>query len=349
MTSHERSLRRVRGSGFRAATAATLLGVGALLGLVHCASSDRSGFDPAAGDAAAASSSSSGSSGSSGTFGDSGAPLSDADNGVCTEDIDVVLVLDVSSSMGFVLDKLGAEFDKVVSASNALKEGAHFGLVIYVDNAALVTTGDLMGGKVHSSAATLKAAFQDAQSKYTTPNRNPGDGPTGPTTQNPICEENALDALAMSATDFPWRPSAARVIILATDDTFIEKPDNYGDRDHDGKTDKTDFPKEGNYPAKLSLDETIAALKTAKARVFSFTRLKAPGVLDFDKCGTGRRHASDDSVTFGWSKPYDGKAPIPDQTGGKNFDLDAVKKGTLSLATTINEVVLESHCAGPPK
>jgi hypothetical protein len=30
-------------------------------------------------------------------------------------------------------------------------------------------------------------------------------------------------------------------------------------------------------------------------------------------------------------------------------DLDAVRNGGLSLGDTINEVVLESHCAGPPK
>ena len=83
--------------------------------------------------------------------------------------------------------------------------------------------------------------------------------------------------------------------------------------------------------------------------MFSFTKLKAPGFLDLEKCGTGRRHSTDEAVTYGWSKPYDGKPPIPTQTGGKNFDLDAVRDGKLSLATTINEVVLESHCAGPPK
>jgi hypothetical protein len=95
-------------------------------------------------------------------------------------------------------------------------------------------------------------------------------------------------------------------------------------------------------------------LKSAKARVFSFTRSKPPGLLE-GGCGTGRRHvnasgqAIAESIAYGWSKPYKGKPPIPDQTGGKNFDLDAVRRGTLSLATTINEVVLESHCAGPPK
>lgn len=318
----------------------------ALAGLVHCSSSSaRDAFgDP------------DGTPSSGGTaeppppsgFRDGGAS-SDGSSAQCTEDVDVVLVLDVSSSMGFVLDKLDAEIDKVVDASNKLKSGAHFGLVLFVDDVKVVDTGDLAGGKVHTKADTLRAAFSDAKATYTNPNRNPGDGPTGPTLQNPLCEEDSLDALHDTATAFPWRETAARVAIVVTDDTFLEKPDNYGDRDGDGKTDKTDYPREGNYPARFGLDETIAALKTQRVRVFSFTKLKAPGFLDLTRCGTGRRHSTDDSVTYGWSKPSAGKAPIPDQTGGKNFDLDAVRDGKLSLAATINDVVLQSHCAGPPK
>ncbi len=316
------------------------------VGLVHCSSAERDGFGSDAPAGPGQATGNDGARGPTGSFGEGGV-AGDAGDDVCTEDVDVVLVLDVSSSMGFVLDRLEAEIDKVVAASNALKDGAHFGLVVYVDNAALSATGDKEGGKVHTSATTLKAAFAHAKTTYTNPNRNPGDGPSGPTTQNPICEENALDALHMAATDFPWRPTAARVVILATDDTFIEKPDNYGDRDNDGKTDKTNYPREGDYPAKYTFDETIAALEGAAIRVFSFSPSKPPGLLS--GCGTGRRHSGSDTFTWGWSKPWQGKAPVPDQTGGKNFDLDAVRSGTSSLADTINEVVLESHCAGPPK
>jgi hypothetical protein len=319
--------------------------VATFVGLLHCSSAERSGFDPSSPPPATTNE---GEKTPGGSLGEAGAP-DDAGDGVCTEDIDVVLVLDVSSSMGFVLDNLEDEIGKVVTATNALKAGAHFGLVVYVDNAALSSTGDQSGGKVHTTAATLQSAFAEAKATYTTPNRNPGDGPNGPTTQNPICEENALDALYLAATAFPWRTNAARVVIVATDDTFIEKPDNYGDRDNppDGKTDKTNYPREGDYPAKYTLDETIAALKGARIRVFSFSPSKPPGPLS--GCGTGRRNAGSDTFTWGWSKPWRGKAPIPDQTSGKNFDLDAVKSGSLSLAETINEVVLESHCAGPPK
>ncbi len=174
----------------RRRVATCLLSAAALATLIHCSSSERGGFvdDPA--EQAEGGTTSPPPSG----FGDAGKAEGGAE-GPCTEDVDVVLVLDVSSSMGFVLEKLDAEIDKVVAASNALKAGAHFGLVLFVDNVKLVETGDLSGGKVHTKAGTLRAAFTDAKATYTTPNRNPGDGPTGPTTQNPICEENALDAL----------------------------------------------------------------------------------------------------------------------------------------------------------
>ncbi|HLU64624.1 MAG TPA: vWA domain-containing protein [Kofleriaceae bacterium] len=261
--------------------------------------------------------------------------------GECDETIDVVLVLDVSSSMGFVLDELEADIGQVVDAANQRAPEAHFGLIAFADNHRLDTTGDLEGGAVHTQAATLQAAFASVRSTYTAADRNPGDGPSGPTLQNPICEENALDALYAAAAEFPWRDSSARVIITATDDTFLERPDNYGDRDGDGDTTSTDFPREGDYPALRTVAETVSALTGARARVFSFTRLSPPGILE--RCGTGRRLAWAD-ITDGWTTPYGAAAPIPESTDGRNYDLAQVQTGSLSLAETISEVVLESHC-----
>jgi hypothetical protein len=265
------------------------------------------------------------------------------DSGPCEDVVDVVFVLDVSSSMEFVLDKLGAEIDSVVTAAAALAPEPHFGLIAFVDNFKLDDTGPLESGVVHTAGDTLKAAFQFYKTNYTTPNRNPGDGLSGPTTQNPICEENSLDALHAAATGFPWRETASRVVIVVTDDTFLERPDNYGDRDGDGLTDKTDFPREGNYPALRTLAETVDALRNNRTRVFSFTRLQAPGPLVLSKCGTGRRLPWA-SVSDGWSTNYQGQEPIPLRTDGSNFDVDLVKAGTLSLSTTINQVVLNSFC-----
>jgi hypothetical protein len=277
---------------------------------------------------------------------DAGTGQSDGgiDSGPCNDVVDVVFVLDTSSSMGFVLSQLESQIEQVVTASNALAPDAHFGLVVFQDNHFIDNTGPLEAGKVHTSAATLQSRFQYYRETFTDNDRNPGDGPGGLTTQNPICEENSLDALYAAANDFPWRPNATRVVIVATDDTFLERSDNYGDRDGDGKTDKTDFPREGNYPAAWTLAETVGALKTARSRVFAFSRISQPGPLS--RCGTGRRLPWAD-ITDGWSTPYGASAPIPDQTDGANFDLDRVKSGSLSLAETINQVVLDSYCVPP--
>jgi hypothetical protein len=266
------------------------------------------------------------------------------DAGECREVIDVVFVLDTSSSMDFVLTKLQQQIADVVTASNMVAADSHFGLIAFQDNFALDKTGALSMGAIHTSAATLQTAFANYKNVYTANNRNPGDGPTGPTTQNPICEENSLDSLYAAATMFPWRDNATRVVILATDDTFLEATDNYGDRDGDGLTNKTDYPREGNYPAMRTMADTVAALRTAKIRVFSFSRINQPGILD--RCGTGRRYPWAD-ITDGWTTPYKGAAPIPMQTDGANYDLDQVKSGSLNLATTINQLVVDSHCNPP--
>lgn len=271
----------------------------------------------------------------------SGSGSSSIDAGECKEVIDVVFVLDTSSSMDFVLTKLKAQIADVVIASNAVAADAHFGLIAFQDNFALDATGALQNGVVHTGAASLQAAFDHYKNVYTANNRNPGDGPSGPTTQNPICEENSLDSLYAAASTFPWRDNATRVVILATDDTFLEATDNYGDRDGDGLTDKTTYPTEGHYPAARTMAQTVSALQTAKVRVFSFTRLTQPSFLE--RCGTGRRLPWP-AITDGWTTPYMGQPPIPAQTDGSTFDLDKVKSGTLSLAATINEVVLDSHC-----
>jgi len=290
-----------------------------VLALAACGPSTRSVIDAAGGD---------------------DTPVVDA--APCNDVVDVVFVLDTSSSMGFVLQQLEQQIAGVVTASNALAPDAHFGLVVFQDNHKIDATGPL--GMIHTAAPTLQAAFANYRTNYTNNNRNPGDGITGPTTQNPICEENSLDALYAAAADFPWRANATRVVILVTDDTFLEKPDNYGDRDGDGLTNKTDFPKEGNYPALRNLGETVTALKGARARVFAFSRITQPNILD--RCGTGRRLPWA-AITNGWSTPYNGAQPIPVQTDGANYDLDQVKSGTLSLSATINKVVLDSYCDPP--
>ena len=271
-------------------------------------------------------------------------PSSGGPDAACTNVVDVVFVLDTSSSMDFVLSQLEDQIAGVVTAANEVAPDAHFGLIAFQDNHRLDATGPLEGGRVHTEAATLQSAFAHYRTVYTANNRNPGDGPSGPTTQNPICEENSLDALHAATIEYPWREDATRVVILATDDTFLEASDNYGDRDGDGDTTSTDFPREGDYPALRTLPETVAALQAARIRVFAFSRVTQPNL--FERCGTPRRFDWA-AITDGWSTPYGGHDPIPAATDAAQFDLDQVRDGQLSLAATINEVVLESYCDPP--
>ena len=312
--------------------------------LVCCSGSSRETFAPDApddGGVATIGSSSGSPDPNQSIHGDGGA---DTGPRACTEDIDVVLVIDTSSSMDFVLDALNDEFANVVQASNALKSGAHFGAVFFQDNVLLDTSGDESGGKVHLGSSSLQSAFETMKTVYTAHNRNPADGPNGPVDQNPLCEENSLDAVNVAATQFPWRSNAAHIVVVVTDDTFLERPDNYGDGNHDGDTTDS-FPfQEGNYPAASTLAETVAALKAQNAEVFSFTRVTPLGGLSLAGCGTPRRFSQDDAVKYGWTLPYQGAAPLPDQTGGKNFDLDDVKDGKTHLGAAINDIVLGVHC-----
>ncbi|MBW2736758.1 MAG: hypothetical protein JRH20_30595 [Deltaproteobacteria bacterium] len=258
----------------------------------------------------------------------------------CGEVIDLVFVLDVSSSMTRILDTLEREIDRVVTASNALAEDSRFGLVPFVDNHVIDATGPLEGGKVHIAAATLQAAFANYRDIYTAYNINPADGPTGPQMQNPICEENALDALYAAAEEFPWREGSTRVIIVATDDTFLERPDNYGDKDGDGDTTDLFYPREGDYPALRTLAETKTLLRANKIRVFSFSW---PASAGLSTCGTGRRLPAA-FAGAGWNMEYKGQSTLSDSTDGKDFDLTQIFGGQISLTETINNVVLESRC-----
>ena len=261
----------------------------------------------------------------------------------CNEVIDVVFVIDISSTMTFTLESLGREISDVVTAAAALAPQPHFGFVGFADNHAFGLTG---GQQVHTGASSLRSSFDEFRATYTSNDRNPGDGPSGPTRQNPLCEENSLDALYAAADEFPWRDNATRVIILATDDTFLVSPDNYGDRDGDGDTTSTDFPREGDYPALRDLAGTVSLLKEKRIRVFSFTRFDPPGFLDLNACGTSRRNPVED-ITDGWTTPYQGGTPIPESTDGRAFDLTQVRNGNVSLSDSINDVVLESYCDPP--
>ncbi len=233
-------------------------------------------------------------------------PDSDGPN-VCDQDIDIVFVMDVSTSMETFLETLANE---VLVVDQALAElelpsAPQYGLVVFVDDIAL-----LGAGAPYPDATALRADFQE-WSEFTSSNAQvSGSG------SNTTWPENSLDALYAAATGFQWRPadSTLRIVIHTTDDTFVEGPTTF---------DGVDI--EHGYA------DTVQALQDQQIRVFSFTA---------DLGGS----CSCEDVTPGWSGPYLGQPSVPDATDGGRFDIDMVLTNAISLSEAINASVEGAVC-----
>ena len=229
----------------------------------------------------------------------------------CDENVDIVFVMDVSTSMDAFLDKLADEILVVDQALQALDLPGepHYGLVVFVDDYAL-----LLGGAPYPDVQTLRADFLQ-WSAFTSSNQQVGGG-----NSNYTWTENSLDALYAAATGFQWRPadSTLRMVIHTTDDTFWEGP-----RVANG------------VQIERGYAETVEALQQAEVRVFSFTAALGGSCT----C---------ENVTAGWSAPYMGMDPIPMATDGAVFPIEEVLSGQLSLSAGINDAVEDKMCMPYP-
>ena len=225
----------------------------------------------------------------------------------CEENIDIVFVMDVSTTMGPFLDKLADEILVVDQALQALELPAqpHYGLVVFVDDTAL-----LQAGGPYPDVQTLQDEFS-MWSSFTSSNQQVGGG-----NSNSTWPENSLDALYSAAAGYQWRPSedTLRLVIHTTDDTFW-----------DGPTTGNGVQIQHGYA------ETVQALQDRQIRVFSF----AAQIGGSCEC---------EDVTPGWSTPYMGMSPIPEATDGGVFDIDEVLAGSVSLADAIGDSVDASMC-----
>lgn len=225
----------------------------------------------------------------------------------CEQAIDIVFVMDVSTTMGGFLGLLADEMLAVDAAIQALDlpQPPHYGLAVFVDDAAL-----LNGGAPYANATALRDDFV-MWSAFTASNQQVGGG-----NSNSTWTENSLDALYLAATGFQWRPAetTTRIVIHTTDDTFW------------------DGPTVGNgIPIVHGYAETVQALQDATARTYSFA----------DDIG-GACNCMD--VTPGWSTPYLGMLPVPEATDGGVYPIAQILAGTVSLADAINTAVEESYC-----
>ena len=229
----------------------------------------------------------------------------------CDQDVDIVFVMDVSTTMGPFLDQLAAEIIVVDEALDAMElpSEPHYGLVVFVDDAAL-----LNGGAPYDSVATLQQDF-NSWSDFTSSNSQVSGGG-----YNSTWPENSLDAIYLAAAGFQWRPaeSTLRLVIHTTDDTFW-----------DGPTTADGVMIQHGY------DETVMALQQREIRDFTF----AAQIGGSCEC---------DDVTPGWSSPYMGMPAIPEATGGLVYDIDLVLVGQVSLADALTEAVETTMCEPYP-
>ncbi len=229
----------------------------------------------------------------------------------CDQDVDIVFVMDVSTTMGPFLDQLATEIIVVDEALDALDlpSEPHYGLVVFVDDAAL-----LNAGAPYDSVATLQQDFQ-AWADFTSTNGQVSGGG-----YNSTWPENSIDALYLAAAGFQWRPaeSTLRLVIHTTDDTFW-----------DGPTTADGVAIQHGY------GETVAALQQREIRDFTF----AAQIGGSCEC---------EDVTPGWSSPYMGMAPVPEATGGLVYDLDLVLVGQVSLADALTDAVETTMCEPYP-
>ena len=243
--------------------------------------------------------------GGDGGAADDGGPMT------CDQDVDIVFVMDVSTSMDAFLDKLAQEILVVDAALNALNlpNPPHYGLVVFVDDTAL-----LNNGAPYPDVQTLQADFQ-MWSQFTATNQQVGGG-----NLNTTWPENSLDALYTAAVGFQWRPaaSALRMIIHTTDDTFWEGPAT-----------------QNGVMIQRNYGDTVAKLQEQEIRSFSFAALIGGSC----QC---------DDVSPGWFGPYMGMPSIPDSTDGAVWNIDEVLAGTTSLSAAINGAVDDKMCMPYP-
>jgi hypothetical protein len=243
-----------------------------------------------------------------------GGPPSDRHVVSCGDPLDVVFVLDVSTSMA---DEAMAMRDGVTSiwnAATALTENVQFGLVVFVDDALAV--GDCAP---FADVATLQSELEEWR-LYCATNRSPVSEVI-----NMDCTENSLDAIHLAASSCPWREGSTRVLVHVTDDTFAERPSVLSE---------SVFGDEG-VPVQHTYAEVGSLLVEREIRVGAFA---APGAGE--ECGAG----VSDNVGQGFHEPYRSMPALPTQTGGRAWSIREVRAGTLDMSTAINELIAAEYC-----
>jgi hypothetical protein len=239
---------------------------------------------------------------------------SDGDTGPAYCSIDVVFVIDVSTSMRDEVEGIRAGIDSIWAAALELTSDTRFGLVVFVDDVVAVN-----GCAPFDTVDALQSELERWR-EFTSSNDQPG----GAEFSNTDCPENSLDALYTAATACAWRDDATRIAIHVTDDTFAERPRRL-----------SSVFGMGGIPVQHTYDEVRTALVEHEVRLGAFA---APGAGEY--CGAG----TSPNVGQGFHEPYNGQPSLPEATGGRAFDIRAVRAGTLDMAEAINQLIEEEYC-----
>ena len=226
----------------------------------------------------------------------------------CGAPIDLVFVLDVSTSMDDEIDAVARGTERIWNAATALTSDVQLGLVVFVDSVAVVNEC-----APFSSFAALSTELSSRWLPFTESNEQPPGGGS-----NRDCAENSLDALYAAATRCPWREGSTRVVIHVTDDTFAEAPTSLS-----------------AGPVQRTYIETLSALTGREVRVGAFAT-PSPG----NECAIGPTPDSGQ----GFHEPFGAQIAIPVATGGRAWSLRDVRSGTLDMATAIAELIEDEYC-----
>jgi hypothetical protein len=245
-----------------------------------------------------------------GTDGSDYVPVDGHTDGECYQDLDIMFVIDVSTSMTPVLAALRDGIGEVWTYATGISANTQFGLVVFVDDALFTNEG-----MSYSDVATLQNEFDDWR-EFCGSEAEPG----GSAGTNTDCPENTVDAVWIAAHGFPWRENSIRIVILATDDTFKQSPQTLGS---------------AGLPVHHTYADLLAALREREIRVAAFAD------HDGSNCaigGTGR------DTEPGFFSDFAGSAALPVGTGGEVFEIDGVEDDPSSMTQAINDVILDEYC-----
>jgi hypothetical protein len=226
----------------------------------------------------------------------------------CSDALDVVFVLDVSTTMADDLARIRSGIGAVWDAALALSPSAQFSMVVFVDDAVAVDDCTPFPTK-----ESLASAF-DYWSDFCSDNASPVSG-----VQNGDCAENSLDALYIAATECPWRSPSTRLVVHVTDDTFAERPTELS----------------GEVPVQRSYDEVVNILTDNEIRVGAFA---VPNGNRPSWCSTSG------TIGNGFFTPWNGNIALPNVTGGRAWNILETRDGRLDMQRAITELVNDEFC-----